>query len=100
MYNRYKIENGKREKGIKQLKYINYRKFALFKVNISDRSLLTYVSHWNRNKCFTSYIKNKCDLKILNSSEVPMKLLDLWAVLVFICVLLFLSTLGFFVECA
>ncbi len=93
------MENGIKREVLKQFKSLKLQKLDAFtSSHVDERRLLMYVSHWNRNKCFTFYVKNKCDLKVLNSTELPVTLTDLCAVWVLVVTLLLSSTFRFFLE--
>lgn len=98
-HSRYKLEIEMKKEVIEQADYLRATE-ASFATGVTDRTLVSYVLHWNKNKCVTFYRKNRCELKVNNnSSELPVGLYDLTAVWVLFFMLLAGSILKFVAEC-
>lgn len=80
------------------VKYLKLNNGNFSWLNISDKNLLIYTMRWMQNGCFTYYSKEKCDLKINQHIEVPVKILDLIVVWLLFSVFLLMSLLAFAYE--
>ncbi len=82
----------------KYAKYLNKNTDYFAELNISDSSIFIYTIRWMKNGCFIYYSKERCDLRINQHIEEPVKIFDLVVVWLLLIVLVLTSSLVFAYE--